>query len=207
MAAITERSAPSETIGKRRTGGVVGAASGAAFVALVLAGNSLAEEGGNATFGMALGLLGFVALACFVAYSATLRPGRWAGNLALVGGITTVAVKLGSAAPYLAAEHGDASPEVAAGLVAINDWAFTVSWLPHGLFVIGLALAALQAALLPRTVSWIGVVIGVGCVAAVVVATAASFVVPFLLSLLWIVVASALLVRRELRGPVERQAA
>lgn len=207
MSSSVERPSGRQASGKGRLATAALPASGVAFVVLMLVGNTLAEEGGNPVLGVSLELLGLAALACFVAYIATLGAHRvWARNLALVAGITTLAVKLASAAPYLAVERGVLGQEVAAGLIAINDAAFVVSWFPHGLLVIGLAIAALQAARLPRAVSWLGVVIGVGCMAAVAIPTAEPFVIPFLLSLLWIIAASILLARDELRGAASRAA-
>jgi hypothetical protein len=180
----------------------VGAASGAAFVVLILVGNGIAEDGGNPALGVPLELLGFAALSCFVAYVATrLRAvSGWAPALALVAGVTTLAVKLGSAAPYLAAEYGEVGPDVAAGLVAASDAAFVVNWLPHGLFVVALAIVAMQGRHLSQAIGWAGVVVGLATIAAVPVSTGEPFVIPFLLSLLWLLVASVTLVRHELRG-------
>jgi hypothetical protein len=202
MASVIEREkAPTAQKG-RRPADVMGAAGGAAFVILILVGNGVAEDGGNKALGVPVELLGYVALACFIAYVATtLRSSlTWSPVLAAVAGITTIAVKVGSGAEYLAAEYAGVGEEIAASLTATNDAAFVINWLPHGLFVVAVALAAMHAGRLHAAVGWTGVVIGAATMAAITLSTSEPFVVPFLLSLLWLLTASVLLVRSELRG-------
>jgi hypothetical protein len=185
-----------------RTARAVGAGGGAAFVVLILAGNGIAEDGGNPALGVPIELLGYTALACFVAYIATwLRSAHaWTPMLALVAGVASLAVKVGSGAEYLAAHYADVGDEAAAVLIATNDAAFVINWFPHGLFVAALALTAMHAGRVGPITGWAGVVIGAATMAAIPLSTGEPFVVPFLLSLLWLLIASALLVRGELRS-------
>jgi hypothetical protein len=202
MASVIEREKIPTAQKSKRTADVMGAAGGAVFVVLIMVGNGIAEDGGNKALGVPLELLGYAALACFVAYLATtLRSARmWTPVLVAVAGITTIAVRVGNGAEYLAAEYADVGEEIAASLIATNDAAFVIGWFPHGLFVVAVALAAMHADRLHAAVGWTGVVIGIATMAAITLSLSEPFVVPYLLSLLWLLTASVLLVRRELRG-------
>jgi hypothetical protein len=201
MASVIEREKIPTAQKSKRTADVMGAAGGAVFVVLIMVGNGIAEDGGNKALGVPLELLGYAALACFVAYLATtLRSARmWTPVLVAVAGITTIAVRVGNGAEYLAAEYADVGEEIAASLIATNDAAFVVSWFPHGLFVVAVALAAMHAGRLHKAVGWTGVAIGAATMAAITLSNSEPFVVPFMLSLLWLLTASVLLVRGELR--------
>jgi hypothetical protein len=208
MTSVAERAGAERAAQTSRNGRVLSAAAGAAFVVLILLGNSLAEEGDNKAVGVPLELLGYVALIGFVAYTATsLGFGRHlAATIAVIAGVTSIAVKLGSSGTYLAAEYGDLNADVAAGLTAANDAVFVVNWVPHGLFVLAVALAAVKSARLPPALGWTGVVIGAATMGSVVAYRGEDpFPLPFLLSLLWLVVTSVLLVRMELQA--DQQAA
>lgn len=205
----------------------IAAASGAAAVVLMLAGNSVfagagedptgeqviaaysAAEAGTRTLGIGLELAGFVAFAFFVAYlhrilRATAGAVGWRATVALIGGVLFLAVKVasGSALVALAGNGAALGPDLALLLLALNDGAFVMGWLALGLFLTGTAAAALPARALPRTMSVAGLVIGIAAVAATATLGAGPGVLTFLLSLLWIVATSSVLTRRELRGPV-----
>jgi hypothetical protein len=195
------------------------ALSGPSFVVLVLAGNSLTEtvatESGAgagqealATFaakdgdpvvavGTAMELLGFVLLAVFAAYLVDLLRRRVAlraaGVMALVSVGWMLAVKLGSAAAYVAglARHEELTPEVALALVEINNAAFVLGWLPWALFVGAAALSLRQARALGRVGLGVGLVAAtLGTAAAVVGVVAPDHAnpLPFLLGLVWVLV-------------------
>jgi hypothetical protein len=176
---------------------VFGAASGAAYVVLVVVGNGLYTDWGSASLGYGLEMLGYAALACFIAYvaSALRTRGSWASALAVVGGASALAVHFSGWAAVLASEHASVAAETAAALIQIDESAFVVSWLPHGLFVIGLAAAAMILGRLPRWLAWTGMVFGAAEIVTVAIAADEPFAVPYLLALLWIVVASVLLAR------------
>jgi len=180
--------------------GVTGALGGLAFVVLILVGNTLYEEGGQRALGTALEMLGFAAFACFLAYLASVLPPRgWARWLAVTGGVLMLAVKVGTVAAAVAADNVTLSGDVDEGLRAVGDAGFVLSWLPHGLFVLGVSVAALAAHTLPRPLAWAGAVIGAGLILAGALPSA-EFVLPFLLSLLWTIAVSVVLARREARG-------
>lgn len=204
----------------------IGAASGAAAVVLMLAGNSVfagagedptgeqaitafsAAEAGARTLGIALELAGFVAFAFFVAFlyrhlHAAGGAESWRATVALIGGTLFLAVKVASGAPLVAltASGADLGPELALALVALNDGAFVMGWLALGVFLLGAGAAAFPKRSLPTAVSVAGMVIGGAAVAAAATLGAGPGILTFLLSLVWIVVTSVILVRRELRAP------
>lgn len=179
----------------------LGALTGLGFVVCVLLGNSLTETGtatnalghladlatsGTARLGLGLELLGFVLLLCFVAQvGLRCRPGV-GGLTAVVAGVVSLSVKLGSAAAVLGAlrERDHLDETTATALVALNDAAFGLFMIGFGLFV----AAAATALPVGRGWWWAGALLGtlttvVGVVGSVV--PAAAVPVPFLLSLLW----------------------
>jgi hypothetical protein len=194
-----------------------GAACGALFVALALAGNSMtgsvldpeAEPGGRqavldftalgsstaARLGVGAELLGMLAFGMFAAAVCGLLRGRLAGVAAAVLGTLMVAVKLGSGAPYLAgiANVDLLTPDAALALMTTNDAAFVLGWLPMGAFVVVTAFGLRSAARVGRPTAVSGVALGAlavlaGLVGAGDVGTANP--VPFLLCLLWTAVVS-----------------
>jgi uncharacterized membrane protein len=205
--------------------------SGPAFVVLVLTGNGLTERttestavsGADpardalATFaakagdpvvatGTALELVGFVLLAVFTAWLIDALRQRaalaLAGVLALVGAVLMLAVKLGSASPYLVGilHHDAISPESALLLQGINDAGFVLGWLPWALFVAAAAVALRRAGLLGRFGFGFGLLVGgLGVVAAVlgVVAPPAANPLPFLAGLLWTLLVGVRVAVRE----------
>lgn len=146
--------------------------------------------------GVCLELSSFAAWIVFTGYLCTrLRPAGWLATSALIGGAVSVAVKLGSAAPLLAAYvlRNDVSPDTARALNDMNGLAFVVDWLPVGVFVACAAAAAAQLGAVGRVLGWGGVL--VGTVSAVATAVTGVHVlggnpVPFLLCLLWILLVS-----------------
>jgi hypothetical protein len=181
------------------------AATGVAFAVLVVVGNAIYTEGGGTTLGYSVELLGYVALAVFVSWIALSFDAvhRGATMLAVVGGATMIAVKLGGWTAARSSLEESLAPEVAAGLAQVDEVAFVLGWLPYGLFVIGLSLAAGRAGRLPRPMAWVGVATGLGCVLAVPVSSTEPFVLPWLFSLLWLIAASTLLARGRRRGDRE----
>lgn len=208
------------------------AACGAAFVVLTLAGNSLTESaidpadeltaegavadlaayGGSraAHLGIALEVIGLVALAVFGVASAVRLSGRTplVGRLVGVGAGLVVAVKLASGAPLLAgiAHHELVSDDLALGLVAMNDAAFVLCWVPVAVLVGALAAGLRSLEIVGRPTAVVGGLLAALCGAAALLGLAdvgSAMPVPFLLSLLWIAVVSA----RLAIGPVADEAA
>jgi predicted metal-binding membrane protein len=201
------------------------AATGPAFVVLVLAGNSLTEslvkgdtladlaaQAGStaARAGVMMELLAFVAFALFAGYLVDALRRRdaftTAGAVAVVGIVMMLSVKLGSAAPYLVAlsEHASITAEDAALLLQTNGAAFVLVWLPFSLFVGAAATALRAAALIGRPAHLVGLgLAGLGMVAALAGAPdpEAALPVPFLLSLLWTLAIGSKLALGEWRRP------
>lgn len=200
MQTVTRTLPRTDTGAVSRTDRGVLAATGAAFAVLVVVGNGIYTEGGSETVGYVVELLGYVALAVFLAWLATtFDAGRVASTLAVIGGSAMLAMKLTGWAAVTASQQAALAPDVAAGLIQVDELVFVLAWLPYGLFVVGLALAARQAGRLPRWMAWVGVALGVGSIAAVPVSSTEPFVLPWLLSLLWLVAASTLFVRGQRR--------
>jgi hypothetical protein len=207
----------------------VGAASGIAYLVVSSVGNGMATSGqpgvlasgeeilawykantGPAiTIGIGLEFLGFAAFMCFLAYLyGVLRDaegqGGWLATAALGGGLVSVAVKLASYGSIWAtmARRDVLSAEAARTLNDLNSGAFFTSWFTHGVFLLAASAVVLQTGVLPRVLGWSGLVLGVGCIAAVMAPTAGPAVVPYLLSGLWLVAVSVVLLRRAIREPL-----
>ena len=112
----------------------------------------------------------------------------------------TVAVKLGSIGPVMAAQlrADNLTPDLARTLNDLGGADFVISgFYTSGIFVAATA-AALLLRLLPRWMSVAGIVVGVLTVAAGtagIVDPAGYVPVPFLLGLLWVLAASIVLLR------------
>lgn len=196
---------------------------------LVLVGNGLTEAGapledtpaaatqyfallrtGSHRVGLGLELLGFCLLVVFLAkLFAELREAEgsrgWLAGLALTGGLTTVAIKLASAAPVLVGlAIEDLSGEQALLLTRLNNAAFMVTAMTSGLLVLGAAGSALTSGLLPRGLAWAGLPIGALAVLGSLAPSSLDGgpgILGFLLGLLWLAAASVMLaVRRAPRS-------
>ena len=195
------------------------ATGGAGYVLASLIGNSLAETGAGGrqdgagiladlqrdssavqTVGVGLEVLGTAALLVFLGYLyRVLRraegPDGWWAATALGAGLVALAVKLSSAAPFMAAQlrRDELTPELARTLIDQNAAGFVLSGYTTGLFVLAAAAASLSGRVAPRWLALSGVVVGALAVAAGtagVLAPHGYVPVPFLLCLLWILVTS-----------------
>lgn len=201
------------------------AASGAVYVLAILLGNGLYEAGKTGaedgpgiladlqrttspvqTFGLTLEILGFTAFLVFLGalyrtlHRAERRDG-WLAATALGAGLVTVAVKLGSVAPLMAANLrvDQLTTDVARTLNDLGGAAFVLSGYTSGIFVAAAAAAGLVTRVLPRWLSIAGIVVGVLTIAAGtagVVDPAGYVPVPFLLGLVWMLVTSVVLAVR-----------
>lgn len=202
----------------------IGAASGLAYVVLVFAGNAIATSGSTVDdsssgreiladlrahhgtafgLGTALELLGFAALLAFVAYLAgVLRRAEgeegWLATAALGAGLLTLAVKLSSAAPMLAAiwRIDELDPKTARTLVDMNGVAFLVSWATTGALVGFAGLSALSSGALSRRLALAGVALGALTTATTSLGQNGPGVLGFLLCAVWLAAVSVVLFRR-----------
>lgn len=168
----------------------------------------------TATAGFVLEVLGFVFFCLFLGYLAAVFAGsrdtsrstdgfggRVMAGTALVSGVMALAIKLASAAPaiVLVMDRGELDPTLARVLSDLNGAAFVVSWLPTALFVAATALALYDAGLVGRVLAYSGAFLGVVGVVLAIVGfkdPVGANPVAFLLSLLWVVAASARLAAR-----------
>ncbi len=201
------------------------AASGAVYVLAILIGNAMYEAGKTGavdgpgllaglqrptsavqTVGLVLEVLGFAAFVVFLgALYRILRRAEgvadWLAPTALGAGLVTVAVKIGSLGPAMAAQRrlDELTPDLARTLHDLADADFVVSGYTSGIFVAAAGAATLATRVLPRWLAIIGVVVGALTVAAGtagIVDPAGYVPVPFLLGLLWTLVTSVVLTIR-----------
>ena len=214
----------------------IGAAAGAFFVIAIIVGSEMEMSGSTAAtdgpgilanlqrdptivnrIGFTWALLGFVAFLVFLGYlHRVLRraegPDGWLGTVSVGAGLLYLAIKVGSAAPIMAAVYrsDELTPEFARTLVDLNDAAFVVSGWAFGLFAAAAALSCLAHGALPRWLGWFGLVSGLLTVAAGIVGIVdpGSYnPLPFVAGLLWTLIASALLTTRRQSSPVSERSA
>lgn len=185
-----------------------GAASGIIFLVLLMAGNSIFESG-NESVGAAMELVGLLFFIPFLGYLwSVLRraegEGGWLSATALGAGLVGVTVKLGSAAPVLAARDLQAGTPLYGALQDINVASFNLTMLPFGVMVAAVAIVTLKTRVMPV---WLGLMAAVTGPALVVNGSFfdAEFIPAFLLFLLWTVLTSVVLTLRA--GRVDAEAA
>ncbi len=210
--------------------GRLGAAAALVFTVCTIAGNELADSGQAAgdspatalaniqrvpglanQLGIALELLGFIALMFFAGYlyrvlrSAERENGGWLAATVLVAAATDLGVKLGSGAALAAAyaHKAELTPEIARALVDLNNGAFVITGLTMAAFVLAASLSALGSRALPRALAWIGIVLGgLGLVTPILGVTDPTNYnpLPYLVSLLWIAAVGLSRIVRETRA-------
>ena len=204
----------------------IGATTGILFSLATIAGNEMSNSGDapgdSATValanirrahsalnhaGTALEIVGFIAFAFFAAYLyRALRRGEgdrgWIAGAVLVSAAADLAVKLGSGAALVAAyaHPADLSASLAGVLVDLNNAAFVITGLTMAGFVLAVSLSAQATRTLPRTLTWIGLVLGVlGLVTPnLAIMNPDNYnPLPYLVSLLWIVAVAVARVVKE----------
>jgi hypothetical protein len=153
---------------------------------------------------VSLMLLAFFCLAFFVGFlwdvlrRAEGQPGSYAA-VALVGGLLTIAVQLAEFPPTYAgirwAQAGH-DPAIARLLAEeMNGAGFLLSWFTLAILLSATAMVVIRTRALPRWLGWAAAVLAPALLVSVWmgVALAVDFPVPFLLTLLWIVLVSGIL--------------
>ena len=205
----------------------LGAASGVVYVVLLIAAGNIRGGGevpttaagfaqsfaqaaaDKTTFTIAwfLEALAFLCFLCFLGYLyRVLRRAEgehgWLAAAAFGGGVMSIAIKLGSAAPIFAAFHRASEgldPQIARALQDMNDASFFLSFYPLVVLLGAAAVVTFQHGALPRWLGWIAAVLAVALMAGATVGVIAGVEdagLPFLLFTLWIVMTSIVLVRR-----------
>lgn len=157
--------------------------------------------------GLSMELVGFCALAVFISCLVVrlLAVAPVAAVTTGVAGSTMLAVKVGSAAPWMVVIQGadNMTAETAHTLIYLNGMAFVVSGL-----LLGLAFAAAGIGLLrtdtPRFLAWWPTVMGPLAVVAGIIGVASPdnyLPVPFLLLLIWMMVLAIATATRPTRSP------
>lgn len=176
---------------------VLGAASGMLFVALIVGGQT-APISEDAL--IVVELVGLILLVPFAGYlSALLRQAEgengWLAATAFGAGLVALAVKVASAAPYIAARNLESGSDLENALTAMNNASFILMLLPLGVMVGSGSAIIVKTKVLPTWLGWAGFVTGIALVANST-AVDAEFGPAFLLFLLWTALSSAIMTRR-----------
>lgn len=189
-----------------------GAAAGAGYVLLSLVGNSIVSgtsyDLDPTTFRVGAGLewMGFALLIVFIAYLYTALSSQddsWLPAAALIGGVTTIALKLSTSAAWLVTATlrvGELSGEMSQTLDDIGAVGFKMTFFTFGLFVVAAAASLLKIGLTARWIGWTGVILGTASMGTMNLAFDSDMSIPpFMLSLLWMILLSIALLVRQLR--------
>lgn len=208
----------------------VGAASGAAYVLLILVGNQLAmgadtdphpsgakdladfasAQTATDVIGFTMEFLGFLVFLFFLAWLVHALRSRggaagWLAGAAGFAGVTTVAVKIASVMPMTAGrlDHAELTPASARVLADMNAAAFAISLLTFGTFLFAVGLAILASGFLGRFAGWTAVLLGGGgalLTLAAKVDPVNANPMPFVAGLVWLLVVSIQLAWKGSRG-------
>lgn len=187
----------------------LGAASGILYVALLFAPSLVGDD-----VAMRIELVGILFLIPFLAYLwSVLRQAEgeagWLSATVLGAGLAALTIKLGSAAPSIAAEQLEEGTPLDVALDDMNAASFILSMLPLSVLTAAFAIVTLKTGVLPRWLGWMGAITS-GALLVNSMALEAEFGPAFLLFLLWTAVTSVVLIRRagaRSRQAVEAQAA
>lgn len=210
------------------------AAGGILYVVLALAGNTIghlesppatASQDTMTAYWMAqstawpLGaIIGSLAFFCFVFFLGSLYhllrqaegPSGAFSIVAFGGGLLTAIVQLIEVTRMVAAiqivqEGGD--PMIARALQHMNGSSFVLSWFSLAILLSATAVVALRTAVLPRWLGWMTALLALALLASYIVAIMmVELPFAFLLTLLWIIGVSIVLIRRGTPISAQRSA-
>ena len=186
----------------------LGAVCGIPYVALILAGNSLYGSG-NETVGLPMELVGMILFIPFLGYLySVLRraegEGGWLSATVFGAGLVEFTVKLVSVIPAFAANQEGLSLQLSQTLIGMGNFAYIITMLPIGVMMAAVAVVALKTHALPL---WLGLLATITAPACLVngLFLGADFGLAFLLFLLWVALASAVLTWRAGRVGIVEQ--
>src|SRR5919202_287725 len=213
---------------------LLGAAGGIFFAALAMTANTVffvevparsasrealaaffAESSRSAGAQMALAVFAYWCFVLFVARLwGTLRRAEgnsgWLSAAALGGGLLTFAVKsieFPLRATALRAGTEGVDPQAVRMLLDVGGYTFVLSWFTLALLLAGTAGVALRTGALPRWLGWAAALLAMLLLAVGLLAIATGTetgALAFPLVLLWIAVASVVLIRRAVLPPADR---
>ena len=177
----------------------LGAVCGILYVVLIMVGNSLYESG-NETMGLPVELIGMLLFIPFLGYLYSLLrraegEDGWLSATAFGAGLVEFTVKLVSVIPAFVASQGGLSPQLDRTLESMGNFAYIITMLPIGMMMAAVAMVALKTHVLPL---WLGLLAAITAPACLVngMFFDADFGPAFLLFLLWVVLASVVLMLR-----------
>ena len=162
------------------------------------------DAGGSYWIGRGIGVLAFIALLAFTVYVArTIRDREGSGGLlsglALGGGLTAVVLGiLAAIAQFAAVGRADEGidPQVARALLDLSTISFVLTWLPLAVLTGAVAVAGVRFGILSRPISIAGGAVTVALLAGLAALPADAAYMAMVLSWLWFIAASVVLVRR-----------
>jgi hypothetical protein len=118
--------------------------------------------------------------------------------IAFGAGLVLVSVKIASFPAAIAAFHRGQEgmdPQLAAALFDMNEVSFVLTWAIVAVLLAATAVVVLRSGALPRWLGWSAAVLSPALLVGVAFATSFGFV-PYVLSMVWIVATSIVLIRR-----------
>lgn len=153
--------------------------------------------------GSYVGVLGLVVFLWFVCGLHTLLRGAegdppWRSTVALVSGVLYVAVVMVGGWDLAAFRVDEGlDPQLARFAFDMGNLGFATSWMALAGFALATGWVLLSSRSMPRWVGWWAIVAGVALLAARAVWTSSVWLIGYSLLMLWIIVVSVLLVRRQ----------
>jgi hypothetical protein len=185
----------------------LGALSGVLYVVLLMGSTS---TGSDAQIVIVLELIAILLFLPFLGYLyGVLRQaegeGAWLSSTAFGAGLVDLTIKLGSIAPGFAARTDGLDPQLHQALEKMNSVAFIVTMLPLGVMMAAVAIVILKTRVLPL---WLGLLAAITALACLVngMFLDAEFGPAFLLFLLWVTIASIVLILRVGRATAKAAA-
>ena len=184
----------------------LGAACGIVYVVLLLGGGSIG--GPNIQIVFLMEILAFLFFLFFLGNLwSTLRGAEggsgWLSATAFGGGLMSVTIKVGSAAPILAARYRASDgldPLLARTLQDINNASFYLSFFPLAVLLAAFSIVVIRSGALPKWLGWIAAAVGLAFIVGGMSGSADLQPewagLPMILFLLWTVITSVVLMRR-----------